>query len=156
MMAQVILSLCDLHMARDEQVPGIPWVVSLGQGPARPLVRTVDLCDDCAKTMRELHDLLDRYGRKSDAPMPSPSLAPSKQPDPHKCPACAYVAPNRSALSSHARNKHDTSLAELAGEPTPYECPARGCGRAFNRPQGVSIHVRRSHPELAAESAGAE
>lgn len=64
------------------------------------------------------------------------------------CPAegCDHISPNRSALSSHVRNMHDTTLSVLQGLDTPYQCPE--CGLKSSRPQGIAAHRRKVHGVL--------
>jgi len=59
------------------------------------------------------------------------------------CPTCGKVSVNKSALQSHVRAQHDTTLAELRGEALPFTCPE--CGQGFSRGAGMGAHRFRAH-----------
>jgi hypothetical protein len=59
------------------------------------------------------------------------------------CPACKKHYANESALSSHVRLQHDTTLAALRGEPTPFTCPE--CGNTYGTGHGLGAHRFRKH-----------
>lgn len=59
------------------------------------------------------------------------------------CPTCGRVSVSKSALQSHVRAQHDTTLAELRGEALPFTCPE--CGRGFSRGAGMGAHRFRAH-----------
>jgi len=74
------------------------------------------------------------------------------------CPVegCTHVSTTRSALGVHVRARHDQSLAEALGVPTPYVCDV--CEKQFSHPQGLGAHRRAAHGlsrHVRAEESGA-
>ena len=143
-MAQVIVSLCDQHLARDEQEPGETWSVTITVPGARPVAYDVELCAACAKPITEVGAMLTEIGRRGLAT--APGGRPRKG-GPHACPLCDYSGPSRGALGKHTRDRHG---ATLSGVVTPdaggnYPCPMDGCDRTFPTQQGVRMHITRSH-----------
>lgn len=142
---------CDIHQAKEEDVPGQPWALLADQNPTREHApRTVDLCDDCAADLGliALRELIAEHGidgqgkrtKRKAAPAPAAPAAGEGI----ACPDCGAVYPDRNTLGAHARRQHDKAIAELLGEPTPHVCEE--CGRAFGVPQALAVHRTRSHP----------
>jgi len=115
-MSQRIMTFCDVHGARDEDVPGRPFHVAVGvDGPA-PASATVivDLCDVCAKPLEDLFVELREVGRE------------------------------RGRTRGHRRTR-GTAATYAANDAGEYLCPVADCDRSFGSAQGVSTHVTRSH-----------
>jgi hypothetical protein len=170
-MAQRIVVDCDVHGARDETVEGTSYDLVVRRSGEAFMFLTVDLCESCAKPLADIWVELAEVGRAFDErdaaelgsavgsptkrkrttslgkAVTSPSAAHAAPTDElaSPCPGddCDYVGPNLSSLRSHVRAVHDMTLAELQGEPTPFECP--DCDRAFNRPQSLAVHRSRMH-----------
>jgi uncharacterized C2H2 Zn-finger protein len=91
-------------------------------------------------------ELLTEYGQAMDEEGnptgPRGRYGQSKAPGAMRCPECGHVSPNRSALQSHVRGQHNTSLAKLLGEKT-LTCPE--CGQDCAKPQGLAAHRRTAH-----------
>lgn len=151
----VIYTWCDVCFGRDDvRTDGAEFQVALGElGINKPL--TVSLCEPHRKEVYDaLRDLLQEYGQKGeDAAPPKKKGGGGKIGRPSvedlTCPDCGHKAPNKTALGSHVRGRHQTTLAELTGAPTPYECPE--CNRGFDTPQGRGTHRRKAHGVTAAK-----
>lgn len=150
----IVRTWCDPCLAEDVQEDGVELAPLLlpELGGTKP--RVVALCEVHRKELYQpLLDLLEEHGQMVDEEG-NPSGPRGKYtrakdvPNPLGCPAegCSHESPNRSALSSHVRNMHDTTLSVLLGEETPYECPE--CGLKSARPQGIAAHRRKVHGVL--------
>lgn len=160
MMAQRIQTLCDQHLARDEEVDGMTYALSLRMPAGREQSYEVDLCDVCAKAIVELRDWLADAGRKSGQPaMVRSSRAKADAPgaasaavvaaagasNASKCPLCDFTTSQtkpRHAVNKHMREQHDTSLDEVSGVPLPFKCDK--CSAAFKTAPALGTHIARS------------
>lgn len=188
-MAQRIVTLCDVHQRNEEDAPGATWQITLqAPGEAKPQVWEIDLCEDDAKTLRDLGVMLGTVGRPASgrkgsrkpqnrsvaaSPAARVNTAPRESQNPHNqipalevptdadghypCPVdgCDLVSATRDGITSHLRHRHDLSVAEAYGFPTPYPCGVEGCDRAFSHPQGAGNHRRMAHG-IRAGDRGAE
>jgi len=167
-MAQVISTLCDECLEAGEETPGDTYGIVLEVPGAKPAPYLIDVCDVHAKPYRDLLETLANVGRRADRKSPLPRSVSASRPvqpggeagaqaapvtgEELPCPACGHVSPNRSALRSHARAAHSSTLDTLEGKPTA-ECPA-GCGQVLAmRAQGITAHLVRSHGLTKAEAA---
>lgn len=150
----VIYTWCDVCFGRhQERNEGEEFTLALSElGMNKPL--TLSMCEAHRKEFYDdLRDLLQEFGQKTEpraakkTPTTGATSGTAKTGRPSReeltCPECGHQAPNKSALASHARHMHSTSVAELTGEPTPYVCPE--CQRQFSRPQGLGAHRRSVH-----------
>lgn len=149
MAREIIVHLwCDPCLAEDQRVEGqeLPPLVLPEVPGNRPRVAAV-----CERHRKELYqpliDLLTEHGQAldEDGNPTGPrggSYGKAKGDKAMTCPECGHTSPNKGALSSHVRNMHDTTLAELLGEAT-LPCPE--CGQKCGRPQGLAAHRLRSH-----------
>lgn len=149
----IVRTWCDPCLAEDRHTEAeeLPPLALTGRKP-----RVVALCEVHRKELFDpLAQLLADHGQPVDEstsslriPKSSPTAKPSTSGSSElKCPGCEYIAPNRSSLQSHARAQHNTTLAELAGEPTPFECDV--CHQKFSTNAGRGVHRTRSHPDAA-------
>lgn len=126
-MAQVISTLCDPHLTEDDiQVAGLPYRVGVNlPGESRWGWFEVDLCPEHAEALTALSLSLSKYGRPF-------------QPDD------TVTTPRRKVRPSDlARRKY--AHPDLADPANPFVCDVDGCGRAFPKAQGLSMHKRRAH-----------
>jgi hypothetical protein len=159
-MAQVIRTLCDQHLARDEEVDGLTFALTMRPPGQREQTYEVDLCDDCAKPLSELREWLLEQGRKqsrSYTPRRSNGVEKSATTavsattsDDGKCPLCDFVSESKEPahnLSKHLRKQHGTSLTELAAEQTgaalPFVCEL--CNVGFKSAPALGTHKARSN-----------
>lgn len=111
-MAQRIVTLCDIHQSRDEEVAGSPWSVTITGPGGKPSTFDVDLCDDDAKGLTDLLDVLRDVGRKAANPVGRPKTAraaPGVQPDTegrYVCPECGKTSTHAQGLGSHRLKAH--------------------------------------------------
>ena len=179
MMAQKIVTLCDAHMANDEETEGAPWVVSLTGPGEKPVTWEVDLCDQDGKTLRDLATMLDAVGRVTEGPRRKVATAarraartaaqahaaPRARPEAHSpveaphtaegwpCPVegCGKVPRTRNGLASHLRGMHDgLTIAAATGQPERFVCPE--CGFRSARAQGLGAHRRAAHGVVSARA----
>jgi hypothetical protein len=148
----IVKTWCDPCLAEDVNEEGTELAPILlpELGGTKP--RVVAVCEVHRKELYQpLLDLLAEHGQMVDedgnptGPRGSYKKRANSTQGPLTCPAegCDHSSPNRSALSSHVRNMHDTTLSVLQGEETPYECPE--CGLKSARPQGIAAHRRKVH-----------
>lgn len=132
-MAQTIVTLCDLHLGQGIEVAAQSYRVSLDCPGAKQLRREIDLCVDCAKIITDLAAVLTEQGRPAEPNNVAERI----------CPACSFVSTSISGLASHARSAHGATIAELRGKPLPYACES--CSKTFATPQGLGAHAYRAH-----------
>lgn len=161
MMAQVIRTLCDEHLARDEEVDGATFSLSLRLPGEREQTFDVDLCDVCVKPLLELREWLAEKGRKQSRPYKQRSAAgngvdkpatskpatatPADAAEDTVCPICGYEAGGLEPVkyvTKHMRQQHGTSLAEYRGEPLPFVCEI--CDAGFTSKSALGAHKARS------------
>jgi hypothetical protein len=148
----IVRTWCDPCLAEDRQEDGVELAPLLLPELGGTKARVVALCEVHRKELYQpLLDLLEEHGQMVDeegnpsGPRGAYKKRALASPEALSCPAegCDHISPNRSALSSHVRNMHGTTLSALNGEPTPYECPE--CGLKSARPQGIAAHRRKVH-----------
>jgi C2H2-type zinc finger len=161
-MAQVIETYCDGCLERGEQVRGKTYRATIGLAAGKAPTSDIDLCDDCAKPLTVLLEVLSDKGRPvgksgrsktgpkalAAAPPASGSSTGAGPVDSVPCPVngCDAVSPSRKALRSHLRDHHENiSIAEAYGDPLTHRCDV--CGRGFGRAQSVMVHRTRAHPD---------
>jgi hypothetical protein len=160
-MAQEIVTWCDVHMEKDERVPGSTVTIAIDNKKARAL----DLCEQCHKELLgSLLEVLEGARIAANANPPVGHDDEGSQPrrsQPQRdmsCPICAeegqqYHVTKRSTMRDHMRHNHDVVLADfesrlgetLDGLPLPYKCDFPGCGLRFSHPQGMGAHRRYTH-----------
>lgn len=157
-MAREIVALCDVHLSRDERVPGREYRV----GVAGRWV-SLDLCDGChEEVLRPFVALVEDFGAPvepvaqaqsrvraagSSAARLEASLsvgtrmgkAPAGERN-KPCLWCALDYAGGSGLLRHLRTIHGFASADEAYGQT---CPV--CGRECGGARGLGLHVRRSH-----------
>lgn len=152
----IVRTWCDPCLANDVQEEGTELPPLTLPGLTGNKRRVLALCDVHRKEVYQpLLELLEEHGQMvDDEGNPSGPRGPYKTRGASQgnstqgsltCPAegCDHTSPNRSALSSHVRNMHDTTLSVLQGLDTPFECPE--CGLKSARPQGIAAHRRKVH-----------
>lgn len=161
-MAQVIETYCDGCLERGEQVRAKTFRATIGVAGGKASTSDIDLCDECAKPLTALLEVLADKGRpvaKSGRSKTGPKvLAPASPASgsstdagavssdyPCPLPDCEHVCANPSALRSHIRVRHDMTVAEASGETLTHRCDV--CGRGFTRSQSAAVHRARSHPD---------
>lgn len=164
-MAKRIVASCDnVEAHQDELVEATEVVLSIG-GPPLGL----DLCPDCRKALLgPLEGLLGDHGQPLGEGFKLPTRATR---GPYKgksgvtrggrlwcpVPGCGFSGV-RSAIHSHARQSHDSTMAELEGrhgrlladgrrEVLEIECPVKTCEARYSDPRGLSVHMRNVHPD---------
>lgn len=164
-MSQKIVFLCDMHQARDEEVPGRPYDVAVRAGGGGFRFVTVDLCDVCAKPLADVLADAMEHGRPFNGTPPTPpgskASGARKRPSPVAdrvtrapdgrvvCPVCGDPFKNVDSLQVHVRASHDMTLREAleAGPevaPAPaLDCPV--CGRSFDTTRGLGQHRQKAH-----------
>lgn len=129
-MVKQIISLCDVHLERDEEVSASP--IRIGLDDAKPI--EVDLCKECAKEfVAPLRELIERVGQ------PVQTSVQNRLP----CPECGKSYKTKDSLAKHQRSMHGV-LSPAA--PTPaakHICP--DCQQEFSTPQGMGAHRHRKH-----------
>jgi hypothetical protein len=126
-MAQVIRTLCDVHLEQNEEVDATTWEVLVRRAGSRVQVREVDLCDECVKPLEAVASFAADKGRTSAqqararTAVPTPSSVP---------PTSSSVTPSRQLVVA----------PNSAGE---YQCP--DCPRTFKRGQGLGAHRYQAH-----------
>ena len=138
-MAQTIVTLCDLHLGQGTEVAAQSYTVALDTPGEKQLRREIDLCVDCAKIISDLSTLLTQVGRAAEPNNVAERI----------CPTCSFVSTSISGLASHARSAHGATIAELRGKPLPYACPS--CSKTFATPQGLGAHGFRAHGVTSAK-----
>ena len=117
-MAQVIRTLCDVHLAEDVEVEGQTWEVLVRKAGSRVQQREVDLCDECAKVLEQVAAFAADKGRT----VPTANRAPAARPK-------ATPSPDVSTSGSKADAVH----------------PCPDCDRTFTRPQALGAHRYQAH-----------
>lgn len=143
-MAQTIVTLCDVHLDKGEDVPGAQtWAFSVGAPSSKPRGYELDLCPDCSGQFGALVVSMTEHARQtSGSSKPLPVASGVDQPV--ACPECGHITATRQGMDSHLKRKH--GITATAGTED-HACPVPGCGRTFSTGQGVSMHITRSHPE---------
>jgi len=164
----VIRNQCDICLADGKETPADTYSVDVQivasdpdvykpatsippVGNPRPFV--VELCPEHASPLAEAVLAVLKFGRPPErtpakAPAGATPAKPRRDQQPAAlppCPECGRVAPSLSALRTHLREHHDTSLASVGLEPANFTCA--DCGDAFAAGQGYASHVRRWHPD---------
>jgi hypothetical protein len=143
-MSQRIVTLCDMHGARDEDQPGSPYDLAIRVGGKRFEFVTVDLCESCAKGLVDVFAEISQVGRPFDGD-PTEAVAKrakhgvGRRPLETNCPECGHDAPTRSALRSHVTSAHGQTIGELEGSEKS-ECPE--CHREFAGRAALGSHMR--------------
>lgn len=143
MMAQQIVTLCDQHLADGESVAGVTYSVTITGPDLSGKTYETDACPAHAGMLADLAGWLSEHGR----PVSGSGSAAS---NPMPCPVCGKTSANRSALLSHVRGQHGTTLAALEGKPADHKCPE--CGATFTTPQGMGAHRFRTHGTAGASA----
>lgn len=157
-MAQVIETYCDGCLVDGQKVPAKTYRASVGVVGTKHPTYDIDLCDDHAKPLVVMLEAFEESGRvvggKRGRPskvLASPNQASSPSSvsrDLSRCPVdgCGYTGQGtKSALSSHLRSAHDTTIAAAFGEELPFACDV--CGNRFAKAQAVAAHRARSHSD---------
>ena len=142
-MSQRIVIFCDVHQARDEDVPGKSYDLALRPVAGSFTFATVDLCDACAKPLLDVFAEMVEAGREFVGEV-STGKALGRPPKPKTCPVCSQEFANRGSVSAHVRNVHGTSLSEIEGRSDGLPCPH--CDQRLAKPQGLAAHIRAIHP----------
>jgi len=180
-MSQKIVTLCDIHQQRDEEVPGRPFdVVARVDGGGFRFV-TIDLCESCAKPLVDMVDGFAELGREYTGAVPRPpkrrsratSVARASRPDAGTrgplpveypieetddgrvvCPTCGTTAANKSSLRSHLRNRHGQTMSAAYGreDDAAFVCPV--CADRFDGATGLSSHIRATGHRTPPRPAG--
>lgn len=149
-MARQIVTWCDAHLAKGEQVVGETWTVSLTVPGGKAREFELDVCADCAAPFHGLLTDLQDSARQISGPKSLPSVgsvtSDDRGPGPVSCPLCMASPSTESALNTHLREHHDTTLAEVNGT-AKVPCPVDGCGRKLVNGTGRTSHVRTNHRE---------
>lgn len=165
MMAQVIHTLCDWHLAKkEEETPGRPRII-----PIVGLKKSyIDLCDTChdellGGPLAQLQALGAELGRREDESRPPVSAGgKSKQPKlplgedgkiPCPIKGCTWSALKRGSFRYHFAEQHNISLAvwegrngkSVEGHTINEYCDDEGCEAGFTTPQGKGAHMSREH-----------
>lgn len=142
-MAQTILTLCDMHLDRGEEVPATSYDCAVRrQGDVFHFV-TVDLCDACAKPLSDLWTELQEQGREFDDASAAVLTAGKrrKMDAPMDCPVCGKTYSSKGSMRSHVANVHGKTLSEIEGK-TGKEVTCDECGQTYAGNQGLSSHQR--------------
>jgi len=146
-MSQRIVIFCDAHQARDEDVPGKSYDVALRPVAGMFEFVTVDLCDSCAKPLLDVFAEASELGRVFEGDVPG-GVSTKRQRRPPKttsCPVCGHAFAHRGSLRQHTRTVHGKSINELEDSTMDvFTCPH--CEGKYERPQGLSAHIRSAHP----------
>lgn len=134
----VVNAWCDAHLGDSDgvvRVPGKPHTITVDDvGPLE-----LDLCDEhVAALVRPLLDAVLAWGAPQSANLPGAQHEKTR----HQCRICDKTAPSRSALGTHYRTEHDTTLDDVEGTTT-IRCTE--CGKGYGRVQGVMQHMRNAH-----------
>jgi hypothetical protein len=148
----IVRTWCDVCLDNDQETDATELAPLLLPEVGGTKPRVVALCEVHLKevyqplvdVLRDHGQIVDEEGNPS-GPRGKYGKAKPGDPGSWNCPAegCEHVSPNRAAISSHVRNMHNTTLAVLLGQATPYECPE--CGLKSARPQGLAAHRRTVH-----------
>lgn len=146
----VIQIYCDICQEDGARKPGAQEV-TLTLAELGPAPRVLALCDEHRRRLYDpLRDMVAEFAQKADADgEPKPTRRRRQSDGEVTCPECVRTFPSRNALGSHARKTHDKSVSELLGEPLPFKCEEPGCGKAFGAPQGLAVHLARTHKKSA-------
>lgn len=148
-MAKQIVAWCDVHMARDENVPASSFRVALdGSQPVE-----VDLCETCDKELLgALRELIEEVGQPVSTRMAHPTSGGSEK---AACPECGNEL-TKEGMRKHMMRAHGKTRIQ-AGEIVrglgytkkrdqqagSYICPE--CQDEFDTPQGRGAHRRSVH-----------
>jgi uncharacterized C2H2 Zn-finger protein len=152
-MAQKIVTVCDQHAARGQEVPGVTWRLAVMVPGGRLATYDVDACQDCAKPFVDLAQFLSDVGRpvgKTPRAVPQADDTPEAE---RTCPECGLVSVNRTAMRTHLRARHGKTVGQTTAATAALECPE--CGGAYDTPQGLGAHRKRAHG-VAGSSAKAQ
>jgi len=145
-MSQRIVTLCDAHQSRDEDVPGVPYDFALRSNGGRFTFATVDLCEACAKPLVDVIAELTEVGREFDGEVPGGESGRKRGRTPipeteenRTCPDCGLISKSRNASMTHRRVRHRESMGG------PFVC--EDCGDGFATPQGRGAHKAAAHPK---------
>jgi len=119
-MSQRIVTYCDTHQARDEDVLGQPYDVAFRVNGGQFRFMTIDLCEDCAKPLGDVIKEVADSGREFQG---DPVEAIRTKRGPYK------------ARKSRAVQPVDTGFV----------CDV--CSKTFQKAQGLASHRRISHPD---------
>lgn len=152
-MAREIVAWCDLHLADSEgleRVKGHAITFSISGGTPIQL----DLCPDHETILvKPLRDALHEHGIRADQVPDVPRRSRRDVTDvrPVICPRCGREMQRVSSLRSHAISVHGQTIAQLEGKSN-YLCPAQRigaedeeCGLGYQTPQGLNMHLSRTH-----------
>jgi hypothetical protein len=160
MMSQRIITVCDFH-PEEEEAPAVTVQLAVRLFGQRGFTMVeVDLCPEHAGPLAGLVETYQEVGR----PWRAPGLSKAQRARPVElpsveaaagltCPVCGHPAVDERALRQHARVRHDMSLEQARGEQLDWVCTAEDCGRGFKRRQGLLVHTRAKHPDLAEDTA---
>lgn len=158
-MSQRIAIDCDIHLLRDETVPGQPLDVAIRVPGGAFRAFTIDVCEACAKPLQDVFAEVAEAGRPFDGDLAKAigsQKTAGRKPNPgdHVCPHCGRTYATRESLGTHLRGQHNSGLTQEFGmnpRPDDKECPE--CGQKFT-PQGLASHLRghrRASREAAAD-----
>lgn len=112
-----VIAWCDGNHDEGEMIQA-DGAVTIAFGKGKP--RTVDLCKSCNEDMIEpVMAMFGQFGVTDDGSI-STGLAGieprrrARKPNP-PCPDCGHQSPNRSALGTHMKNRHDKGLKDYPG-----------------------------------------
>ena len=103
----------------------------------------IDACKRHGEPLHQLADTLAELGRKVPSTKRTARADGTETDERVPCPMCGKSLKNRSSLTSHMRQMHETTLSEHEGEAADFPCP--DCERHFTTPQGVAVHHSRTH-----------
>jgi hypothetical protein len=121
MMAQRIVTVCDVHQAHDAEAEGFTWTVSIAAPGAKAVTYDVDLCGDDGKGLQDVLDFLADMGRPASGVRPSRTPRKASQDLPTEttndgrpvCAQCGKVAKSMQGLRMHLTRSHGgTDAAE--------------------------------------------
>jgi hypothetical protein len=158
-MAQVIQTLCDVHLHSEEeaQVIGRTFVVNINGR-----IRALELCTECEEQLLvPLQAILTEHARRADATdMPAPAREPRVTGDDNRsvaCPVDNKRFKSRAGLSIHARHKHEMSVEALLGEAPNLGmmmCTFPDCGHKSVSRGAVATHALNRHSLTMSELEG--
>jgi hypothetical protein len=109
MMAQRIVTVCDVHQAHDAEAEGFTWTVSIAAPGAKAVTYDVDLCGDDGKGLQDVLDFLADVGRQADGVRPSRTPRKASQEVTEGttvCDLCGKVAQSPRGLRMHRTRSH--------------------------------------------------
>lgn len=152
-MSQRIVTLCDFHQARDEEVYGEPVDLAIRSNGGAFKFLTVDLCESCRKSLDDVFAEVLEHGREFDgdpakAVKAKRSGRPRSSEEERTCSECQHVFSKPSALRLHLKDVHGIGegVTVQPSEDGKFHCP--DCAREFDRPQALGAH-RRVHKDGA-------